>query len=391
MKFNKKNNDVSKKYWHCLYCGKNQDASNTKCENCGKDLIMNGKMVSETNDTANSTTNNSVKDNSKKSPQKLLIAICAVLGVVVIAFICILLIPERPTSTETTTSSQETTASSAETTTLPAQKSDDTVFPDFLEFANGYASVETKENKEYLTKITYEVNVSDASVIMEEYVDLLLRDYAFKELYKDARKSFHGFEYTGTENLDTFYLTFSTGEADEEKYTDLNFSINNYNENNTEYIIICYSSPLTVESTTERTSYNNTQVSSLSIPDFEIFANGNATETKSVTNSNNNLIHVYFEIKDETVINQYIELLEQNYNFEMIYDNKLYNWKGFKYTGTEKSDTFSTVLKDIDGNQVNYENINLSIYVYDDPDTGKRTAKFMYSRTLKVVTPTNIN
>lgn len=287
------------------------------------------------------------------------------------------------TNKDNETQTYKRISSIPEPTTTSAPVSDDNVFPDFQQFANGYATVSEKEVLDYFTKIVYKISVNDAYEIMEEYAQLLLSEYDFKELYKGEKKYFHGFEYTGAESLSSFYLSFSNGE---EKYENLNFSVNNYRENGVEYIVVRYSEGLEPESTNRRTTYTENTVNPLSLPDFQIFGNGYCPKIKTVTNSNDNLVSVYYEIRKDEILDDYIELLKE-YSFELLYDNKVYNWKGFKYTGSGDLESFSLVLEDTDGTQIKYDYNNLSAYVYDDSETGKRTIKLMYPDNLDVVEP----
>lgn len=502
-----KNKEKNEKYWHCIYCGKDQDASNIICENCGKDLVMNGEMITtgtrKVKDTKKSDTDD--PGTFKKIIKKLFIAAGVVCGLVVVGFIGLLLIPDPDdvvTTTKPTTSPVQTTS--------PSQTNGKAVYPDFLDFANGFATIYEEDKDE--GSIIYKMDVDDASGIMEEYVDLLLNDYPFSELYKGQKQYFHGFEYTGSADLTTFYITFNSSE---EKFESMHFAVNNFSREGEEYIEIYYASELESESTTKRTTfkhdyslpdfedfangyaveyeesrneyinkkvyrmtaedpmfimneyvdfvlssdlyneihqgasdywkafehidhdsiqkftssfsdkeypgvnfsvsyhtsdghkyitvsyvddlslvttplrttYTEANVAPFSIPDFEIFADGLAPEIKSVSNSDNNLIDVYFELKDDEVLQDYIYLIEGYYSFEQMYDNKLYNWKGFKYKGNDAPNSFSITLQGSNGEQETYENNHLTAYLYDDSESGKRTLKLTYPDNFDVVEP----
>ena len=65
MKSNKENNE---QYWHCPYCGKDQDRTNRVCESCGEDLGLKGQMRSRFTDGNNN--GNRKKDKTEKKEKR---------------------------------------------------------------------------------------------------------------------------------------------------------------------------------------------------------------------------------------------------------------------------------------------------------------------------------
>lgn len=297
---------------------------------------------------------------------------------VLLAVICLILIalgaeyyidnfydPYEPTTQENLFS---TTASTTSMTTSATTNINmlSPVIPDFLNFANGYASQDSYEYTEEtgLKHIYYLVNEDAVMTVFDEYVELLCTEYAYKLINEDEYYDWYGFEFVGTGVVGKFYNEFPSGA----KYHNNSVSLQFHDYTNGNYELeLTISELIDIVKTDKRTTYSeeNTAV----FPDFEDFAGGYATlidtEERSYVKILNYELDVEYDYATTSFMNEYCNLILEDYHFDEIYVGKKTKWRAFKYTGDKAvTDFYST----FGSGDEKYDDINFDIYVYTEDE-----------------------
>lgn len=256
------NSNTGESYWHCKACGKDQSKANTQCKNCGADLFLYGE-IKEKNARFQVT-----DEKKKKSRKFLLYAIAGLVLLAVAAGVFAAIfdnpdpVPYNPenTTAESATESSETENTTAETTpessvteTVTKKTESDTVIPDFLQFASGYASQKGYEYKEGtgLKHIYYLIDEDACSVVFDEYVALLSSDYTYKLINEAQHTKWYGFQFVGNGTIGKFQSTIQGV-----KYDNNSVSVQILQYTNGKYEVkLSISELIDIVETDKRTSY----------------------------------------------------------------------------------------------------------------------------------------
>ena len=278
------NSNTGESYCHFKSCGKDQNKSNTLCENCGMDLFLYGERIStgpippspppppppgphyEDDDTSPPPQ----PPPKKKKALKIVLGIIGapillffVLGVLAAIFDDPNPVPYNPenTTAESATESSETenttaksTPESSVTETVTKKTESDTVIPDFLQFASGYASQKGYEYKEGtgLKHIYYLIDEDACSVVLDEYVALLSSDYAYKLINEAQYTKWYGFQFVGNGTIGKFQSTIQGV-----KYDNNSVSVQILQYTNGKYEMkLTISELIDIVKTDKRTSYS---------------------------------------------------------------------------------------------------------------------------------------
>lgn len=254
--------------------------------------------------------------------------------------------------------------------------------PDFADFATGYATKNSDEtnNEQGTREIKYVFNSGDADAILKEYIELLKDNYKFSPIYDGVRKNWYVFEYSGSNKPDGFELYFGDGENKQAYYSGINLSLFLSEKDGKKWVQLYVNSEIKIESTSKRTTF----AERVCAPDFTEFAKGYATYVETIPHEDQSIQEIIYEFDYNTnkaVLDEYITLLKNSYNYSSIHTGVRDGWFAFKYTGSGEIAAFELHFPSNEDQK--YDGIHFSLCEYTK--NGKRMLQIYMSDEIEIV------
>ncbi len=257
----------------------------------------------------------------------------------------------------------------------------DATIPDFADFATGYATKNSDEtdNEKGTREIKYVFDSGNADAILKEYIELLKDNYNFSPIYDGVRQNWYVFEYRGKNRPDGFELYFGDGE-NQQAYSGINLSLFLSEKDGKKWVQLYVNSEIKIESTDKRTTF----AKRVCVPDFSEFAKGYATYVETIPHEDLGTQEIIYEFDYNTnnaVLDEYIALLENSYNYSPIHTGVRDGWFAFEYTGSGEVTAFE--LHFPNNEDLKYNGIHYSLCTY--AENGKRMLQIYMSDEIEII------
>ncbi len=318
--------------------------------------------------------------NNGDSGKKGLIAIIAVLLVAVLSVAAVLGINmnkskdneddyTKRTSQTTTTKPTTTKPTTTKPTTQPVAKGQ---IPNFAAFAGDHITNyenNIKVDGESVYFSGYEMEKALCVYVLWEYLELLMVDYDFnftsdEMFYDDDGDLALVGQYIGT--LDVEGITYTLDDGTVYRGEIILFVDNDYSATESR-ILMYYDDSFTVCPTGERTTVAVYDPNAAVLPDYEEFSDGRATVYYSEYDAEEDIYTFQYEVNASdygSVLDEYVDLIEDNYSYS---ENNSYDdqsWIGFAYTGTEDVSGITTTFTD--GSEFSGNAVTIDVDYYED-------------------------